>query len=268
MGFYLRKSLKAGPFRLNLSKSGIGVSAGVKGFRFGTGPRGNYVHAGRGGFYYRASIPSVNKPSQKTSNAESVDVDNQKGLTIIESDDVTGMVDSSAIALLDEINEKHGKISLFPAVIIVSLFILICSFWHFHNVVTAVIFLIAIIGVIYVKNYDDLRKSVLLFYDFEPEIEAHYQTLHDTFDQISSCSRIWHIEAQGKTNDWKRNSGATSLVKRKAMLLIKGAPPYVKTNISIPIIPVGKKVLYFFPERVLVFDRNKFGAVNYNDLAI
>ena len=37
-----------GPFRFNLSKSGLGVSAGVPGFRVGTGPRGNYVHMGRG----------------------------------------------------------------------------------------------------------------------------------------------------------------------------------------------------------------------------
>ncbi len=56
MGFYLRKSIKAGPFRFNLSKSGLGVSAGVPGFRVGTGPRGNYVHMGRGGIYYRASL--------------------------------------------------------------------------------------------------------------------------------------------------------------------------------------------------------------------
>lgn len=33
MGFCFRKSVKIGPFRLNASKSGIGVSAGVKGFR-------------------------------------------------------------------------------------------------------------------------------------------------------------------------------------------------------------------------------------------
>jgi hypothetical protein len=56
MGFYIRKSIKAGPFRFNLSKSGLGVSAGVPGFRVGTGPRGNYVHMGRHGVYYRASL--------------------------------------------------------------------------------------------------------------------------------------------------------------------------------------------------------------------
>ncbi|GAB3034901.1 DUF4236 domain-containing protein [Mycobacterium bourgelatii] len=56
MGFYVRKSVKAGPFRFNLSKSGVGVSVGVPGFRVGTGPRGNYVHIGRNGVYYRASL--------------------------------------------------------------------------------------------------------------------------------------------------------------------------------------------------------------------
>src|ERR1700683_2255434 len=56
MGFYFRTRIKAGPFRFNLSKSGVGVSTGVPGFRVGTGPRGNYVRVGRQGVYYRASL--------------------------------------------------------------------------------------------------------------------------------------------------------------------------------------------------------------------
>ena len=40
MGFRYRKSIKLGPFRLNLSKRGAGVSVGVKGARVGIGPRG------------------------------------------------------------------------------------------------------------------------------------------------------------------------------------------------------------------------------------
>ncbi|QOK83482.1 DUF4236 domain-containing protein [Ralstonia solanacearum] len=48
MGFYVRQSVKVGPLRFNFSKSGVGVSTGVKGIRIGTGPRGNYIHMGRG----------------------------------------------------------------------------------------------------------------------------------------------------------------------------------------------------------------------------
>lgn len=57
MGFYLRKSFRAGPIRFNLSKGGIGVSVGVTGARVGLSSRGRaYVHAGRGGLYFRKSL--------------------------------------------------------------------------------------------------------------------------------------------------------------------------------------------------------------------
>lgn len=59
MGLYLRKSFRFGPVRLNLSKSGVGVSVGVKGLRVGTGPRGSYLHAGRRGLYLRESLEAA-----------------------------------------------------------------------------------------------------------------------------------------------------------------------------------------------------------------
>ena len=40
MGFYYRKSVNLGPFRVNLSKSGLGYSVGGRGFRVGTTARG------------------------------------------------------------------------------------------------------------------------------------------------------------------------------------------------------------------------------------
>jgi Protein of unknown function (DUF4236) len=56
MGLFFRKSIKAGPFRINLSKSGIGVSGGIKGARISTGPRGTELHLGRKGIYYRKKL--------------------------------------------------------------------------------------------------------------------------------------------------------------------------------------------------------------------
>lgn len=40
MGWYYRKSLAFGPFRVNLSKSGIGYSVGAAGFRTGVSSAG------------------------------------------------------------------------------------------------------------------------------------------------------------------------------------------------------------------------------------
>jgi hypothetical protein len=51
MGFYYRKSFKAGPFRINLSKSGVGYSVGGRGFRTGVTSRGRR--------YSNVSIPGT-----------------------------------------------------------------------------------------------------------------------------------------------------------------------------------------------------------------
>ena len=60
MGFYFRKSLRVGPLRVNLSQHGLGLSAGITGARFGLDASGHpYVHAGRGGLYYRKRWPAA-----------------------------------------------------------------------------------------------------------------------------------------------------------------------------------------------------------------
>ena len=56
MGWYFRRSKKLGPVNLNLSKSGLGVSTGIKGARLSFGPKGTYVNLGKNGIYYRKKI--------------------------------------------------------------------------------------------------------------------------------------------------------------------------------------------------------------------
>lgn len=70
MGFFLRKSINLGPFRLNLSKSGIGVSTGVRGFGVSTGPAGKKIHLGRGGFYFRGKLPGAQLPMKVVGNSQ------------------------------------------------------------------------------------------------------------------------------------------------------------------------------------------------------
>ena len=57
MGWTYRKSVSLGPFRVNLSKSGIGYSLGGMGFRTGVSSRGrgykSFSVPGTGMRYYR-----------------------------------------------------------------------------------------------------------------------------------------------------------------------------------------------------------------------
>lgn len=57
MGLSFRKSIRLGKgVRLNFSKSGIGISAGVKGARVSIGPRGTRGTVSGGGFSYSTSL--------------------------------------------------------------------------------------------------------------------------------------------------------------------------------------------------------------------
>jgi hypothetical protein len=59
MGWSFRKSYKFGPFRINLSKSGIGASTGLGGANVSTGPRGTYFSISNSGFRFYKKIGSL-----------------------------------------------------------------------------------------------------------------------------------------------------------------------------------------------------------------
>lgn len=83
MGFYLRKSYRAGPLRVNLSNSGIGVSAGVRGARIGVSGAGrSYVHAGRQGLYYRSNLGAPQSRTRARAVAsEPIEITEDTGVT-------------------------------------------------------------------------------------------------------------------------------------------------------------------------------------------
>jgi hypothetical protein len=107
MGFYIRKGFNLGPLRLNLSRSGLGASVGVKGARIGFGPRGSYVHVGRAGLYYRQSLsPGPTRPIAPQPELSE--------LREVDSADVHQLTDSSSADLLAELNRVHRRADLFP----------------------------------------------------------------------------------------------------------------------------------------------------------
>ena len=273
MGIYLRKSIRVGPLRFNLSKSGVGVSAGVKGLRFGTGPRGNYVHMGRDGLYYRKTFTGNREPGKKDNFEEEVVVPNHSKthmpLEEIESGDITLMVDSSSTQLLEELHTKRNKVRLWPIVAICSAIIFLILV---YNSAPGWLILLCVLGGIALtflaRLKDEMEKTVVLFYEFDEIMEKAYEGLHEAASILSGCDKAWHIEAKGDVIDRKYHAGASQLMRRKPIRIERSQPPYVKTNIETIAIPVGKQTLHLFPDRVLVYDNNGVGAVSYRNLSI
>ena len=256
MGFYFRKSVSLGGLRFNFSKSGVGVSTGIKGFRIGSGPRGNYVQMGRNGIYYKKTWGN-SKGENRHNNTQNIKKYNQNNYTYksdnedLDEYNTEEICDSSSIELVEEIKDNYNKITLkwFSLLFIFNIYLFILAFIIFAYL-------------------DYKRKNTIIFYDIDEETELKLQQFYDSFDEITKCKRKWYILSKNYNFDAKYNSGASSLVNRKDIIIANKIPKYIKTNVKIPCVPVGKQKLYFFPDKVLIIEGKKVGALSYKNLGI
>ncbi len=275
MAFYIRKSLKFGPLRFNLSKSGVGVSAGIKGFRLGSGPRGNYVHMGRGGLYYRTSLSSpsrsntpANAPGPRRVETPVLPPTDDFVMRDIDSGAATQIVDSSSHALVQELRGKHKKFRLARVGLVVGCLFTVFGLAAPRDGFGLPMFILSVGLYVVLRVYDARRKTTVIFYDLADESVDLFRGLHEAFTYLANAKKLWHIPSEGKVRDSKYHAGANTLVTRNPISVNFGNPPFVKTNIPTPSFSVGTQTLYFFPDRVLIFDTKDIGGLGYDSLCI
>lgn len=266
MGFYIRKSLSAGPFRFNLSKSGVGVSVGVPGFRVGTGPRGNYVHMGRGGIYYRTTLngpaapASAPRPSPPIFQPSGILMEDVSGATAVElaptgGGDIVEQLNTAASRTpwgwwVTAATVVLGLISLPWGLILWALLAPLCI-WMMLN--------------------DRARKTVILFYDVEDEHFTWFDRLVGMWPWLSDSQKLWRVLQAGNvttTHQFKTNSGAGRIINRVDGTAATTGPKVLSTNIAVPSITAGKAALYFLPDRILVREGNRFSDISYAHLNV
>lgn len=117
MGIFFRKSKKTGPFRLNFSTSGIGISTGVKGARISVGPSGTFVHLGRNGIYYRKKLNSSKKSKSSNQKYEEINLNNvfsfDQDEEIITTTNFDNITDSDSTEFVRELERKDNQIFLY-----------------------------------------------------------------------------------------------------------------------------------------------------------
>ncbi|MFO7482846.1 DUF4236 domain-containing protein, partial [Oceanibaculum nanhaiense] len=256
------------------SKGGIGMSVGIKGFRIGAGPRGHYVHAGRGGVYYRKSLARAGgrEPDTKfqPSSLDTLPVDGGVDMVDIDSGDVLQMRDAKFSDVLDDINKNSTKLNLETIFLIIGCFVTFSVF--FVNPIFAGFSLIfTVVFWAFARWLSSYRRRSVLFYDLEEDAHDTYEALTQAFDELAACKGKWHISAGGAVQDlqtWKRNAGATHIVKKKPTSLSYELPKFIASNITPPSVRVGEQILYFLPDVILVVHGKKVGAVGYVDLQL
>ncbi len=182
----------------------------------------------------------------------------------IGSEDVARMEDSDSVSLLTEIEQKRQRIRYWPFAVVVAFFL--AMFMLGSGVpawLSAPCIVVLAAGAVFVYHYDQLQKCVVLMYDLEGPILESYQDLHGAIDAMARCGAVWRITAKGNVHQPKYHAGAKELFNRDRVSVGYRNPPFIKTNLSVPFLPLGKISLYLLPDRVLVFSSDSVGVVDY-----
>jgi hypothetical protein len=186
----------------------------------------------------------------------------------IASAPATQLADSSAVELLNELNRVKKHRDLFPLVAIVSVFfvarlLVSVAWWQ-----TVLAFIAAFTLSIWARNNDVTNGTAVLNYSIAGQTDATFAKLRTALQDLSKCQRLWHVDASAITNDWKRNAGAVSTERRSPASISTSMPARIQCNLETPMLATGTKSLYFFPDRVLVYDSSGIGAVSYSTLDV
>jgi hypothetical protein len=178
------------------------------------------------------------------------------------------MSDSNSETLLQEMRSKAGTWRFTPISTVLGALGVFYASATRSPVVIAIGAAIALILVAIAWHVDQLRKTTVLMYDLEPEAVVDFERLVAALQELGQSQRIWHVDAAADVRDRKYHAGASTLVTRKETRVVNALPPYMKCNIDVPAVSVGRQRLYFFPDRVLVCEPHAVGAVPYADLRI
>ncbi|MFI9360358.1 DUF4236 domain-containing protein [Kitasatospora sp. NPDC053057] len=273
MGLYLRSSLRAGPFRFNLSQSGIGVSVGVPGFRVGTGPRGNYVRVGARSVSYRATLASQRAGSRNTLTSPAgsrswhpgspTTLPGSVAVQEIPTATIEELQGSDPTDFIGQLQTAAQRRSIWPwaatLALLVSLPLLMLP--------------MLVLGplVYWLYQRDRAAQRVIAFYDFENQPGERFARLIDAAEGVRQSQQNWVITGSGAvvtTMQHKMNSGASAVVQRKPTTVNMDGPRELVTNISVPSFHCGAHTLYLLPDRVLVKHRRSFADLSYQELLV
>ena len=181
------------------------MSVGVKGFRIGTGPRGNYVRMGHGGLYYRASLGGRSRQQQRQylpSDVPTQQPSTDDGGVSIETGNVLDMEPSNGSAIVGQINQKLGQPRFWPWVL-VSIHGVSVSAIILPRVAPLVIAeaICVLIGTVIAARWDQSRRCVVVMYDLGDDAVAKLKAFSDEFEKVASASRIWNVETSATTDD-------------------------------------------------------------------
>ena len=264
MGFRYRRSINlGGGFRVNISKSGIGYSWGVKGYRITKTARGTTRRTvsipGTGISFVDETSKKKNRklPSTPPQVVPSINANHYDTEEI-----VNGTAKNMISDGLEEILDTIKKSLLVNKISTIGIWVsLLLSFG-------TPLFFLALLGFVLLKIYIKKAGLVELDYTIDADQQNEVDQRANEMLKIANCNRVWRIMQTSKVIDKKYEAGASNTVKRIACVATTKAPFPFKTDAPVVTFKSGNETLIFLPDKLFILQRGAVGVLNYTDIQI
>ena len=268
MGFYFRKSKSIGPFRLNFSKSGVGVSTGVKGARVSFGPKGTYVNVGKGGLYYRKKLGGKKRAYAKSpkgsQHAEYVTRTNYEQPLVNDQFQNTRVFDNPTnesdfgISIRKDI--KRSKVVLWLWIVVSLALLCLIKAWAIPAIIAVPILFF---------DYFVARID----YDLDEKALYEWGNFSDALFELSKCEKLWLINNVTYNANTRTTAGAYKNVNRNVISIKRLTRKYIhkfriKTDVNKILLESQQLEVLFLPSDVLVKIGKQVYSYPYDQIRI
>lgn len=256
MGLNFRKSINLGcGFRINLSKSGVGYSWGVGGFRI--------TKTAKGTIRRTASIRGTG--ISYTSEAGTRKRDTVQNREQNNYYDTENIVNSSADLILSEGLEDILSVARNRILInqIANIGIIVSSILMLVKIYFLISLLIFIILKVYIRTFGLIGLDYVIDDD---QKDVVFQRINP-FARTALSEKCWRIIQSNKVIDKKYTGGASNSVKRVLCKTFQRAVFPFKSSTAAVSFKSGNETLIFLPDKLFIIQGNKIGALDYNDIS-
>lgn len=263
MGFRFRKSINlGGGFRINLSKSGVGYSWGTKGYRVTKTARGTvrrtYSIPGTGISYTDETRKnqrnaSAAPPANPAPKPQPVYSDNYYDTQQLENGAADQMTTADASDIIDAAKQvrfwdRAATILLIAAAI---------------GALAAPLLVPVLILALAVKIYIRTKGQIRLDYAIDSDQQAVRQRMY-LLTEVIECQGVWRVIETSKVRNAKYSAGTANAVNfAPCKCSMKAVFPF-RTNVPVVTIRSRNETFLFLPDKLIVMQGSKLGALSYN----
>ena len=267
MGFRFRKSINlGGGFRINLSKSGVGYSWGVKGYRVTKTPKGRLRTTasipGTGISYVNEIGKTNRKETKHTSSPSGISSEIPVEKNFYDTQNIVNNVADEMVSdgLEDMLTAANRILKLNTLSNVGILVFLILGFGFPALLIVAGVFIIL---KIFVRTKGTIDLNYTIDIDQQPLVDKQMKPAL----KITQCAKVWRIMQTSKVINKKYASGANAAIDRHLCKVSTKAPFPFRANLQVASFKSGGETLLFLPDKLFIIQGNKIGALNYNDIS-